>query len=293
MSSGPIRRMARAAWVAMVLAAAPAVAQVWTGSGQSLDELRYRLSVIDAELAQIRAQLGEGSGAPTRGAPAPAAGGEVLVRLDRLEAELRRLTGRVEALEFAQKQMAEDAARRFTDIEFRLTELEGGDVSAVRPVPPLAGGGSATGGGTVAGDGRDGAVAVAPEVSVSERADLDRAITDVRQGRFDVAEDRLREFLTSYPGSPLASEAYLWLGEAQFVRGAVAEAAKSHLDGYKAAGPAEMRARNLYRLGVALGRLGQIKEACLTLREVDRQFPGAPADLRAAAAAEREKLRCG
>ena len=54
------------------------------------------------------------------------------------------------------------------------------------------------------GGGQAGSVVAAgPEVSISERDDLDRAIGDVKQGRFDLGEDRLRGFLTTYPGSPL------------------------------------------------------------------------------------------
>lgn len=282
-----------AAFVAALVFAGAAVAQQtgtqqWPRAGGSVDDLRYRLSVIDAELAEIRARLGVA--APRAGgAGAAAPGGEIVVRLDRLEAELKRLTGRIEQLEFEQRRMAEDAARRFSDIEFRLTELEGGDVSALAPVPPL-GGGAAAGSGAPAGGG---AGAGLPEATLAERADLDRAIEDVRQGRFDIAEDRLRTFLTTYPGSPLEPEAYNWLGESQSLRGALAEAAKSHLAGYKAQGDRAMRARNLWRLGVVLGRLGQVNEACLTLREVARQFPDAPEEVRSGAAAERQRLGCG
>ena len=288
MRIGPGRTLAVFATVLALVGAAAAQqtgTQGWRSAAGDLDELRYRLSIIDAELAEIRARLG--AAAPrTGGAAGFAPGGEVVVRLDRLEAELRRLTGRIEQLEFEQRRIAEEAARRFSDIEFRLTELEGGDPSALAPVPPL---GSAAG---AAGAGAATPAAI-PEATLAERADLDRAIEDVRQGRFDIAEDRLRSFLTTYPGSPLEPEAYNWLGESQSLRGALAEAARSYLAGYKARGEQAMRARNLWRLGVVLGRLGQINEACLTLREVARQFPDAPEEVRSGAAAERRRLGCG
>ncbi len=82
------------------------------------------------------------------------------------------------------------------------------------------------------GGGAGPVVAAGPEVSISERGDLDRAIKDVKKGRFDQGEDRLRGFLTTYPGSPLKSEALYWLGESQFVRGAFQNAARSYLNGY-------------------------------------------------------------
>ena len=266
--------------VVALAVALPAKAQTWSGSGNA-DDLRYRLSVIDAELADIRARLGmaqsSGSGAGSGGG----LGGDATVRLDRLEAELRQLTGKVEQMEFEQRRIGEEAAQRFGDIEFRLTELEGGDTSSIQPVQPLGGGNSGQ------------TAAAGPEVSISERGDLERAIDDVKQGRFDQAEDRLQTFLTTYPGSPLRGEALYWLGESQFVRGAFQNAARSYLNGYNADRTVPSGPRNLYRLGVTLGRLGQRSEACLTLREVRNQFPTGPADILGAVDQESNSLNCG
>ena len=271
-----------AAAAGVITLALPAGAQIWTGSGNA-DDLRYRLSVIDAELADIRARLGVAQpGASAGGSSGGGLSGDAMVRLDRLEAELRQLTGKVEQMDFEQRRISEEAAQRFGDIEFRLTELEGGDTSNIQPVQPLGGG--STGGQTVA---------AAPEVSISERGDLERAINDVKQGRFDLGEDRLRTFLTTYPGSPLRGEAFYWMGESQFVRGAFQNAARSYLDGYNADRTVPTGPRNLYRLGVTLGRLGQRSEACLTLREVRNQFPTGPADILGAADEESRSLNCG
>lgn len=255
--------LAAAMLAVLFMASAPALAQ-------SANELRGRLNAIERELADIRARLGM----PPAGAGSGAVG-NVIVRLDRLEAQIRELTGKVERIEFEQRRIAEDAARRFGDIEFRLTELEGGDTSNLAPVPPL---GSADGTGS--------------SVSISERNDLDRAIEDVRQGRYDLAEDRLRSFLTAYPDSPLEGEARYWLGESQFIRGAYQNAARSYLDGYKSDETGPAAARNLYGLGVTLGRLGQVNEACLTLVEVMRKFAGGPADVVSKAREEANALGC-
>ena len=117
-----------------------------------------------------------------------------------------------------------------------------------------------------------------------------RAINDVNQGRFDQAEDRLRQFLNTYPNSPLAGEAWYWLGESQFVRGNLADAARSYLNGYQVNRSGKRASGNLLKLGTALGRLGQLNEACSTLDEVRRQFPGTPEAGRADA--EADNLTC-
>ncbi len=274
----------RSSWILGAVIAIGAVAAVPLAQAQTLtasssaEDLKYRLSVIDAELADIRARLGATGGAATTSGSA--GGGGLVVRLDRLEAELRQLTGQVEQLSFEQRRIGEEAARRFSDVEFRLTELEGGDISTIQPVEPLGGGSNQV-------------AAVGPEVSISERNELTRAIDDVKQGRFDQGEDRLQTFLTSYPGSPLRGEALYWMGESQFVRGAFQNAARSFLDGYNADRSAPVGPQSLYRLGVTLGRLGQFSEACLTLNEVRLQFPNGPADILGAAADESRSLNCG
>lgn len=260
--------MLLAVLLAMTLASGPAPAQ-------SSAELRDRLGDIEDELSEIRERFGIPQRSGRDGAMS-----DVLVRLDQLEGQLRELTGRLERLEYQQRRMAEDAARRFGDIEFRLTELEGGDVSNLEPVPPLGGGAAGEGTGTKA-------------VSVSERSDLERAVEDVRQGRYDLAEDRLRNFLNDYPDSPLEPEARYWLGESQLTRGAYQDAARSYLAGYKADRTGASAPRNLLGLSVTLGRLGQVNEACLTLEEVRNQFPRGPQEILDRVEEEADALGCG
>ncbi len=257
-----------------VLVAAALLGGVLAGSpgvhAQQTEELRYRLDALDAEIAGIRARLGLGPSAPA------AAGAISGSAVSDLEGEVRRLTAMVEEMQNHQRRIAEEAARRFSDIEFRLTELEGGDIGGLQPVPPLGGvdelplqgSGTATGTGNAAPVERQVAA-----VSVAEQGDLDRAAADVRQGRYDQAEDRLRRFLRDYPASPLTGDAWYWLGESQSTRGKQGDAARSYLQGYNADRRGPRAAQNLYRLGATLGRLGQVREACLTLREVGTSFP--------------------
>ncbi|GMG83340.1 hypothetical protein LNKW23_25530 [Paralimibaculum aggregatum] len=285
---------ARAAGLVVIgmLAALPAGAQQWTGSGDTVQDLRYRLGILDAEMADIRARLQAldgGAPAPRTGGGGSAGGGEALVRLDRLEAELGRLTGIVEQLEFQQRQIAEDAGRRFGDIDFRLTELEGGDVGSLAPPQPL-------GGQRQAAAPAPAPVPVAPAPRTGAggggRTDLDLAIADIQQGRFDQGEGRLERYLAENPGRAEAAEAQFWLGRSNFVRGSFAEAARRHLAGYNTDRQGPLAARNLLQLGVTLGRLGQVSEACLTLREVRNQFPN-DREMINAADAERDSLACG
>lgn len=294
----------------------PAVLFVPMAAGaQSVEDLRYRLGVLDAELAGIRAHVE----ALSAGQPLPgrAVDSSMLGRLNGLEAEIRRLTGQVEQLAYEQRRIAEDGARRFGDIEFRLTELEGGDPTQLSPVPPLGTEPGETSPppqsvpttpapATAPGEGTLGTlrteqpsrtVARAGEgngaISVGESEDLQLAIDDIKQGRFDQAEGRLDRFFFDYPESPLAPQAYYWRGRGHFVRGEFAEAARAHLDGYNADRSGRVASENLLQLGITLGRLGQTREACLTLREVANQPTQAGPEILNAADAERDALNCG
>ena len=243
----------------------------WSRSTQT-EDLLFRLDQLDAEIAQIRASLGGGQTRTTVG------GGDV----GQLEAEVRRLTAKVEQLENMVRQLNQSATNRLGDVEFRLNELEGVGNDGTRTQPLL---------------NQDQQVSIEsltrPSVSVSEQGDLDRAIDDVNKGRFDQAEDRLRQFINRYPGSPLLGEAWYWLGESQSVRGNLTDAAKSYLDGYQVDRAGPKAPDNLYKLGRALGRLGQRDAACRTLREVRNQFPTAAGGVVGQADREARSLGCG
>ena len=279
-----MRKLAAPLMLGAVALGAPAMAQTQWGGSSSPDELRYRLDILDAELADIRARLGGtvGSVVPTQPSGGGGAGSGAL------EGEIQRLTAQVERMQNQINRIQQDLTNRLGDIEFRLTELEGGDVSQVTN-QPVGGGVTAfpSGGGGTFGGQQVAAVALA------EQGDLDRAIGDVNQGRFDQAEDRLRRFLNDYPSSPLAGDAWYWLGESQFVRGIHAEAARSYLNGYNSDRGGVRAAENLFKLGVTLGRLGQLNEACLTLREVRNQYPNDPSGIVSRADAEADNLTCG
>ncbi|MGF1551257.1 MAG: tol-pal system protein YbgF [Paracoccaceae bacterium] len=270
-----MRRAGGLVALALVLGAAPLAAP--PAPAQDLVAIDRRIDALERELQRLRVEVATGdpsSAGP--GAPTPRA---ALSRLDALETELRALTGRVERLENRVDRLAEDAARRFYDLEFRLTEAEGGDIAAL-PAEPLP-----------LGDAPD-AGAAAAAVSVSERRAFEDAIALVQRGRVEAAEAALDDFLGAYPASPLAGAALYWQGEARFARGDARGAARAYLDGFQADPDGERAAESLMRLGVSLGRLGRTEEACSTLDEVPRRFPGEDRVVEEAAG-EAARLGCG
>jgi tol-pal system protein YbgF len=268
------------------LALAGALAQAapaWAQDKPTLADVKAELTTLSGQIEQLRNELVRTGAAG--GLPAEAATG--LTRLDQLEAELRRLTDRVDVLTNDVIRITEDASNRVGDIEFRLTELEGGDTS-VKPEPaPL-------GGGVTRPMPRPVSPAVAPPtagtLAVTEQSDFDAAVAAADAGDNAKAAELFAAFLTTYPGGPLSTEAQYRRGDALSAQQNWREAARSYLDAFSGA-PQDPRAPHaLYKLAVSLGQLGQTDEACLTLTEVDSRYPGS--EVASEVAAQRQALAC-
>src|SRR5690606_31391140 len=96
--------------------------------------------------------------------------------------------------------------------------------------------------------------------------------------------DKLAAFTQAYPGSPLTGEAQFLRGEALAKLGQTADAARAYLDAFSGAPNGPRAPAALMKLGAALGLLGQVQEACVTLGEVGVRFPAAPEAAEAASA---------
>ena len=97
-----------------------------------LNNLNEQISAIRLELSEIKDSTIEDAIDAAKNVVASGikeSAGSVLFRLDVIEEEMRNLTGIIEELQFYTKNIALDATNRIGDIEFRLTELEGGDLS--------------------------------------------------------------------------------------------------------------------------------------------------------------------
>ncbi len=213
---------------------------------------------------------------PAFGSALAQTSGATAARVVELEDEIRRLNGRIEQLEFRLRQIAEDATRRFGDIEYRMTVLEGGDASLVGEPAPL---GQPGGGGS------------GPVAAISERAALDDGIAAVGAGDFARAERTLKDFMASYSDGPLVGEAEFWLGEAYFRQADFRRAATTFLSNVTNRAEHSKTATAFLHLGLSLERLGHVGEACQTFAEVARRHSD-DANAVAEADSERRRLAC-
>ncbi|MFM2045512.1 MAG: hypothetical protein RLY86_4088 [Pseudomonadota bacterium] len=127
-------------------------------------ELINRLNRLETEVQTLNQQVfrGGGGGRPAPGGQAgtvpSSVAGEFEVRLQRLETDVRTMTGRYEESTFQIGQLREQMERLASDIEFRLGQLEqrGG-----------ATGGGATGGGVAGGGAAGGGAPESPGLPVA------------------------------------------------------------------------------------------------------------------------------
>ncbi|MEL6211658.1 MAG: tol-pal system protein YbgF, partial [Pseudomonadota bacterium] len=129
-----------------------------------------------------------------------------------------------------------------------------------------------------------------PQLAEPERSDFDAATTALADGAFAEAADAFARFNSAYPDSPLEAAAHLGRGEALAGLGDTRESARAYLAAFTADQTGQTAPEALFRLGRALGQLGQTTEACATLGEVPARFAGTSAA--AAAADERARIGC-
>lgn len=253
-------------------------------NAETLADIRQQLSILYVEMQKLKRELS------TTGAPAGVnVGGTTLDRVNAIEEELRRLTGRTEQLENRVERVVQDGTNRIGDLEFRLVELEGGDLSTLGETTTL-------GGDVAVPSLSDGTLTETStpetELAVGENADFRRARAALDGGDFVSAETQFSAFLDTYPGSPLAPQAHLGLGLAMEGQEGADQAAvaRAFLESYSSDMNSPVADQALFHLGKSLGGLGKISEACVTLGEVHARHPGS--DMVMQAQSEMRNLGC-
>ncbi len=241
---------------------------------ETLADIRQELTVLHVEVQKLRRELS------TTGAANVAVGGSTLQRLDAIESELSRVTSKAEQLEFRINSVVTDGTNRIGDLEFRLVELEGGDIGKLGETSTLGGeaqGASNTAPAAPSTNLETGMIGNDVELAVGEKADFEAAKAALDGGSFEEAAKKFAVFNESYPGGPMAVQAYLMRGAALSKMGDKTGEARAYLQGFTADPEGPEAPQALFRLGDALAQLGQTQEACVTLAEVGVRFPGAAA----------------
>jgi len=242
---------------------APAVA---VAQDQTLADIRQELTVLYVDVQRLKREL-----STTGGVQAMPTAGSTMERVDQIEAEMQRLTAKTEELQNRINQVVSDGTNRIGDLEFRLVELEGGDTSKLGETTTL-GGGASPGVATPPSVGSQ-----ASDLAVGEQGDFDRAKKALDDKDYQGAATLFAAFSQTYTAGGLTGEAHYYRGEALTGLGQTTAAARAYLESYSGF-PQNPRASDaLFKLGATLAKLGQMKEACVTLGQVPVVYPGTAA----------------
>jgi tol-pal system protein YbgF len=208
------------------------------------DPVQIKLNDLDARLAKIERVISNQSLV------------DLAQRLDSVQEDVRQLRGRLDELENSNETMRKQQRDLYSDLDKRVTALQGG--------APASGGTSAP-------------RTPAPSGSPVEQTVYSQAFDALKAGSYSVAITGFKDFLTSYPASPLAENAQYWLGEAYYVNhdyDAAAGAFRNVLQKW----PQSRKAPDaLLKLGYTQYELKKFGEARATLTEVIQKFPDSDA----------------
>jgi tol-pal system protein YbgF len=181
--------------------------------------------------------------------------------VDEMQTQLRDLQGRIDELEHANQTLAKQARDMYADLDKR-----------------LGGGGAA--GSAAAGAGAAGAAAAETAGSAdaapssTEQAVYAQAFDALKAGSYSVAIAGFKDFLGTYPASPLAENAQYWLGEAYYVNHDYDSAAGAFRAVLKKWPDSRKAPDALLKLGYTQYAQKQYPAAKATLTEVTQKYPG-------------------
>ncbi|TCV93934.1 tol-pal system protein YbgF [Luteibacter rhizovicinus] len=204
-----------------------------------------------------------------------------------LQQQVQQLQGQIEELQHQNQQLQDSSKAQYSDLDSRIGGLEKGGAqgapapAAQAPVAPAATppqGKPAT--------AAPAANAPAATASAGEQAAYDAAFKSLRGGDFVAASRGFRDFLQQYPDSPLAPNAYYWLGESYYATMNYPVALEAFQRLVKLYPQSEKVSDGLLKVGYCQAQLKQNDAATATLKSVVSKYPGSKA-----ASLAQERLR--
>jgi tol-pal system protein YbgF len=241
------------------------------------------------------------SSTPYTAAPDPAVE-QLRLRLEQLEADLKRAVDRAESLG---AQLAEarriaqeanngqkEALRQVEALSDRVETLEGALAAAQQQSAVGSDGVQVAEATSLAGPGP-----AAPPVDVAalpqdEPGLFEQSHDLLISGNFAGAESAFTSYLAKYPKGPKAADAQYYLGEALLYQDNYADAAAAYGKLIKDHPSSQHAPTGLVKLARSMRLMGKPADACKTLALMSKQFPKASAAAKQMAATESQYAKC-
>ena len=213
------------------------------------DPVQIKLKELDARVARIERVVSNQSLV------------ELAQNLDAVQGDVRKLRGRVEELENGTETMRKQQHDLYADLDKRLATPNG-------PVAGAAGASGAAVGGAAAGPASGSSV---------EQSVYSQAFDALKAGSYSVAITGFKDFLSTYPSSPLAENAQYWLGEAYYVTRDYDNATTSFRIVLQKWPESRKAPDALLKLGFTQFELKRYADSRKTLTEVTQKYPDSDA----------------
>lgn len=262
--------------------AAPAEAQVETREGIALQN-----QILDLRRELDALRRGGAVAAPSAPSRGPAASGDLvqqlLVRVQELEEENRRLRGRADVADNNERQLRAEIEKLRGDLDFRLQALERGAGRPAAPRPPQPG---------PAAQAQPAPASPAPSSAprTPERAIADGQAALARR-EFAVAEAAAREAIRARPGAR-AQDAHLLLADSLMGKRDFQNAALAYDEAYSRNRQGARAPEAMIGLANAFQGFGAKREACETLDNLRSNFPNLSGPQAQRAADSRRRAQC-
>lgn len=120
----------------------------------------------------------------------------------------------------------------------------------------------------------------------------ENAFSQLKSGNFGVAQRDFDGFLKTYPEHPLAANATYWLGETYYAQSKYDLASRVFAESYKKFPKGPKAADSLLKLGMSLGGAGKTKEACVSFKQLKKEFSATQSTAVRRADQEMSRLGC-
>lgn len=106
----------------------------------------------------------------------------------------------------------------------------------------------------------------------TEQREYDLALSTLKDEKYSEAEQLFEAFITKYPKGRLSSNAYFWYSESFYRRNDFDKSAIHYLKHYQKFPGSSKAPDSLLKLALSLGELNKNKEACIILKKLDDEF---------------------
>ena len=235
-------------------------------------------------------------------------------RLSDMEKQIRDLTGKLEELSFENTTLKNKLEKSQSDFELRLNELQNNRTAPTPLASPAAA--SETQASTLSSeDTKDikteepvatadpnqklgtltkapNGAAIAPDKKADAAAQYEAAYAALKAGNAADAQTKFNSFMKDFPNHPLRSNAIYWLGETYYAQSNYAQSTRIFAESYKKFPKGPKAADSLLKMGMSLAQNNKTKEACVTFKQLKKEFNVGQTALLRRADAEMAKLSC-